>query len=302
MRLGMGTASTYYERWNLGILGRLVPRSRDCPHMRSLWHRFSGVRWAVLEGSRYCLERCLATALSQALGRVRSVPQHAVTAHRVPLGLLLLARQQITVEQLRTALEAQRAAGHGRIGDWVQQLGFASEQQVTAALARQWSCPVLGAHFPAASNKAFPQIPFALLQSFAMVPVDYVEATKTLHVAFSDGIDYCLLYAIEQMIGCHTEPCLAVSSLIRSRIETLSHRREDSEAVFERLEDSDLSRIVRSYCVRLSASEIRLASCGPYVWVRLLRRVHPPLDLLLGSLQNSSLPSRMAPAAASPVF
>jgi hypothetical protein len=298
----MAAARIQYERWHLGVRGWLGPRSRDCPHTRSLWHRVSGVRWAVLEGSRYCLDRCLAAALSQALGRVRSVSQHAVTAHRVPLGLLLLARQQITVEQLRAALEAQRAAGHGRIGDWVQQLGFASEHQVTAALARQWSCPVLGAHFPAASNKIFPQIPLVLLESFAMVPVDYVEASKTLHVAFSDGIDYCLLYAIEQMTGCHTEPCLAVSSLVRARLESFSHRREDSEAVFERLEDADLSRIVRSYCARLSAPEIRLASCGPYVWVRLMRPAHPPLDLLLGSRQKGPLPFRTAPDLASSVL
>lgn len=287
----MGTASIQFERWHLaghGLLRRLMPRSsgQDCPHTRSLWHRFSGLRWAALEGSRYCLDRCLETALSRVLGRVRSVPHHTMTAHRVPLGLLLLSRQQITIEQLRTALEAQRETGHGRIGDWLQQLGFASEHQVTAALARQWSCPVLGAHFVAAPNKTFPQIPVALLESFAVVPVDYVEATRTLHLAFSEGIDYRLLYAIEQMIGCHTEACLALPSLVRARLEAISHHREDTEALFERLEDTDPSRIIRSYCVRVSASEIRLANCGPYVWVRLLRPVRPPLDLLLRSSQT----------------
>ena len=284
----MGTASIQFERWNLrgrGILARLAARSglRDCVHTRSLWHRFSGIRWTALEGSRYCLERCLETALSQALGRVRSLPQQAVIAHRVPLGLLLLSRQQITVEQLRTALEAQRASSHGRIGDWLQQLGFASEHQVTAALARQWSCPVLGANFPVATHKTFPQIPVALLESFAMVPVDYVEASRTLHIAFGEGIDYRLLYAIEQMIGCRTEACLAVPSLVRARLESISHRREESEVLFERLEDSELSRIIRSYCVRVSASEIRLTNCGPYVWVRLLRSARRPLDLLFCS-------------------
>ncbi|MGB8061562.1 MAG: hypothetical protein WCF26_06695 [Candidatus Sulfotelmatobacter sp.] len=288
----MGTASFQFERWNVSgrrFWRRLAPRcgEQDCRHTRSLWRRFSGVRSAVLEGSRYCLERCLEAALSQALGRVRSLPHDAVVAHRVPLGLLLLSRQQITVEQLRTALEAQRSASHGRIGDWLQQLGFVSEHQVTAALARQWSCPVLRANSPVARNKTFPQIPVALLESFAMVPVDYVEATKTLHVAFGEGLDYGVLYAIEQMIGCHTEACLAVPSLVRARLQTISHRREDSEVLFERLaEDTDLSRIIRSYCARLSASEIRLASCGPYVWVRLLRPARPPLDLLLRSPQT----------------
>ena len=67
----------------------------------------------------------------------------------------------------RNALQGAAKSGSG-----CRHLGFASEQQVTAALARQWSCPVLRSDScEAPSPAAFPQIPVALLESSVMIPV-----------------------------------------------------------------------------------------------------------------------------------
>jgi len=334
--------------------GRFAPfcAQPDCRHTRSLWRRFRRKsRGVVIAGLRYCREDCMERALTDALRRLRSVAQRTYAPHRVPLGLLLLSRQQLTAEQLRAGLAAQRSAGRGRIGEWLQTLGFASEQQVTSALARQWSCPVWrvnatppggswqvraslhpglskpGVSKPGPSKPGFskpglsepglsqpgpakpgfskpsasriPQIPRTLLESFVMIPVDYVEATATLHVAFGEGIDYSILYAMEQMVGCRTESCLAVPSFVHREIRALSLRRAESEVVFERVADgSEFSRIVRSYSIRLAASEIRLAVCGPYLWVRLFGPTRPPFDLLLGSSQDASAPAFLPDSAA----
>ena len=57
-------------------------------------------------------DECLELALLEVLTRARPTPHRAAIApHRIPLGLLLLSRQQLTALQLRTALETQRAAG-----------------------------------------------------------------------------------------------------------------------------------------------------------------------------------------------
>ena len=110
-------------------------------HTQSLWGRLRGkTGGVVIQGLRYCRDECLERALTDAVRRIRQTVPRAAAPHRVPLGLLLLSRQQITVEQLRAALAAQHAAGHGKIGEWLVNLGFVNEQQVTAALARQWSC------------------------------------------------------------------------------------------------------------------------------------------------------------------
>ena len=228
-------------------------------------------------------------ALTDALQRMRSASQRALAPHRVPLGLLLLSRRQLTAEQLRAALAAQRTAGRGRIGEWLLTLGFVSEQQVTAALARQWSCPVLRTNSLSPYASCAPQIPVTLLESFLMIPVDYVQTTATLHIAFGEGIDYSVLYAIEQMLGCRTESCMAAPSFVHQNLQALSRHRRESEVVFDGVADgAELSRIIRSYCVRLSASEIRLAACGPHLWVRLLRPSCLALDLLLRSSLDTS--------------
>ena len=255
-----------------------------------------------MEGSSYCLDECLEEALIDALGRVRAAVKIKPASHRIPLGLLLLSRQQLTVDQLRAALAAQRTAGRGRIGDWLQTMGFVSELQVTAALARQWSCPVLRANVLSPNFGRAPQIPMTLLESFVMMPVDYVEATATLHIAFGERIDYSVLYAIEQMLGCRTEPCIAVPSLLHKRLQSLSEHRGESEVVFDRIADTaEFARIIRSYSIRISASEIRLASCGSHVWVRLLRPSRPALDLLLRSrlegVDSGSLPPWTTPTS-----
>ena len=192
---------------------------------------------------------------------------------------------------MRAALGAQRTAGRGRIGEWLLAFGFVNQQQVTAALARQWSCPVLRTNSfapgnapggPAAHDRRTPQIPLTLLESFVMIPVNYFEATSTLHIAFGEGIDHSVLYAIEKIVGCRTESCMAVPSFVRHQLSILSGRRGESEMIFDRVADgAEFLRIIHSYCTRLSASEVRLAACGPHLWVRLLRPSFPALDLLL---------------------
>jgi hypothetical protein len=309
----MSSAKLDFATWNAAwrTFRHKASGERQCPeciHLRGIWRRIRRRPHAVLmQGSRYCWEVCLEHALADALDRVRSVPRRTVGFHRIPLGLLLLSRRQLTLEQLRTALESQRASGRGRIGEWLQALGYVSEQEITAALARQWSCPVLRANPPSPANLVsakhvfandvpasqvpashvsndVPRIPLALLESIVMIPVGYVQATSTLHIAFGERLDYSILYAIEQMTGCRTEPCMAPPSFVRNRLQTLSEVRTMTEVRFERVaDDAEVSRIIRSYAICVAANEIRVAACGPRLWVRLLGRSRAPLDLLLQS-------------------
>jgi len=81
-----------------------------CTLTRRLWRR---LRWwnasIGLQGTRYCAPQCFENAMGQCLGRIltATVPATAVR-HRIPLGLLLLSRGQLTHPQLRSALEAQK--------------------------------------------------------------------------------------------------------------------------------------------------------------------------------------------------
>jgi len=280
----MGKGGSRLSFWNvtwrdLTNTKRRVVKCGHCgrSHSRSWWrglrHMPQGVR---MQGVWYCRTECLERALAEFFGRLRPASRHnAIAAHRVPLGLLLLSRQQLTAEQLRTALELQRTAGRGKIGEWLQDLGFVTEPQVTAALARQWSCPLLRTSQGELGASRFPPIPALLLEAFQMIPVELVEATGTLLMAFSEGIDYTVLYAVEQMLGYHTEVCLVCPSTLRQGLQALAERRGAGDVVFDRMEDTgECARIIGNYTAKIGAEEIRVARCGEHIWIRLqgLRR------------------------------
>jgi len=262
----------------------------DSFQLRGKWCRIRGrSRGVRLHGLRYCGSECLQRALVEALDQSRPAPRRALLAsHRIPLGLILLSRQQLTGEQLRTALNAQRDAGCGRIGEWLQQLGFASEFEVTGALARQWSCPVLRNEAAFGAADCCPLIPLSLLEFFQMMPVAFAAATGTLLVAFSDGIDYTALYAVERMLGYHTEPCLMSASILRERVQALARHRMAGDLFFDRVEDdAECARIVGSYAARISAKELRMARCGKYLWVRLEPATKDAINLVLTCRQGA---------------
>ncbi|HYL96133.1 MAG TPA: hypothetical protein VET69_10040, partial [Terriglobales bacterium] len=229
----MGTTTIPLATWTTawhGFWQKLAPRCghRECGRKHGLWRRVRNRPFGTrMHGVWYCMPECLERALSEALRRARVAANSAFAPpHRIPLGLQLLSRQQLTADQLRVALQAQRTAGHGRIGEWLQTLGFATEQQVTAALARQWACPVLQVEPAPQRPRRLPAVPVSLLEACQMIPVDFVEATSTLHIAFGEGIDYRVLYAIEQMLGCHTAPCLIRPSALRKSLGPLLEQRD----------------------------------------------------------------------------
>ena len=266
----------------------------QCEFCNSVYHRSPWRRWRRARGVRfaefwYCRPTCFELALAEILRRENAAPlRPASTPHRIPLGLQLLSRQQLTAAQLRAALATQREAGQGKIGEWLQRLGFATEAEITAALARQWSCPVLRKSPGNLGRNVFLPIPVLLLELFQMIPVEFAAATGTLLVAFSEGVDHSVLYAIEQMLGYRTEACLVSPSTLRRDLETLAQQRGAGDVVFDRMDDAtECARVIASYASRVSAEKVRLARCGRHLWIRLERPSGEPLNLVLRSPQAS---------------
>jgi hypothetical protein len=276
------------EKWTRAWRDFSRKFSRKCEscggNSSRVWNRLRG-RWkgVRLAGHWYCRSECLATGLRELLRKENpAAHSEAAPAHRIPLGLLLLSRQQLTAEQLRSALAAQRAAGQGRIGEWLQRLGFASEGQVVAALARQWSCPILRSPLAPASAQRWAPIPLLLLETFRMIPAGFSDATGTLLMAFSEGVDHSVLYSIGQMLECRTQACVASASALQMALEELGQRKGSGDVVFDRMEDAgECARIVGSYTTKMQAEEVRLARCGTHLWIRLEGPRRPAVNMVL---------------------
>ncbi|MGA2966329.1 MAG: hypothetical protein ABSD64_08960, partial [Terriglobales bacterium] len=176
----------------------------SCSRSQTLWqrlqrrHRPTGT---VLQGAFYCQPQCLETALIHQLSLLRVMAQSPQPPYRIPLGLLMVARGKLTHTEVRAALEAQRRARYGKIGEWIEKLGFASEQEVTTALALQWGCPVATSFDPSIVHSPG-NVPLPILEAFQMVPLNYAVAANTLHLAFGERVDHAALYAIEKILAC----------------------------------------------------------------------------------------------------
>lgn len=268
----------------------------SCSGPTSLWHRVWRRRHGIrFDSVLYCHPQCLETAVRRELLRLHNQTTAAPPANRIPLGLLMVARGKLTYDQVSTALAAQQESGQGNIGEWFEKLGFLTEQEVVGALGLQWGCPVTSS---LEFNEARHHLPFALLDSFRMWPLHHVSATDTLYIAFGKRVDHEVLYAIEKMLGCRTQPCVAASKVIANRIERLRQERRSGEIEFRSMRDpAEISRIAIGYITRLGAEEIRSSRLGSFIW--LLVKNHCTSLNLLFQLRSDTQPAQ-APTSQHP--
>jgi len=250
----------------------------SCTRSQSYWqrlrdrHRPNGT---VLQGAFYCQPQCLETALINQLSRLRLMVPAPQPPNRIPLGLLMVSRGKLTHDEVRAALEAQRRARYGKIGEWIEKLGFATEQEVTTALALQWGCPV-ATSVDASTVQSLGNIPLPILEAFQMLPINYASSTNTLYLAFGERVDYAALYAIEKILICHTQPCVAGRKTIARQLEWMHQLARPTDVEFGPMNDLiEMARIASSYTARLSPEEVRLIRIGRFIWLRL--DVHPEL-------------------------
>jgi len=225
----------------------------------------------LLQGRWYCCLDCFEDAITGVFNSLLRLPDEPLPhLHRVPLGLLLLGRGVITDSQLKSALQAQREGGTDRLGKWLVRLGVASAQDVSAALAAQWGCAVFPIERDQHYRECSQMLPFALLEASQMIPVHYLPSSQLLFVAFSEDIDHTALYAVERLIGGHTEPCIVSESAMKRALEEIRTVSRPAEIVFETLWDApEMARTIRDYAVKLNADELILARPRRFLWVRL---------------------------------
>ncbi len=262
----------------------VVSRCEICQKSLALRHltaRKAGIR---MRDSWYCSSRCFRFAAEQEVVRLLK-PANGPAAHvaRMPLGLNLISHGLVTKEQLKKATDAQKETGR-EIGELLVRLGAVSEKQVTAIRAAEWGCPVFTP--PKHAARIGVDIPTALMRLHSMVPVHYVVRTNQLLVGFVHGVEYELLYAIEQMTGCETKPCFITPTEFRMQLHHLEEVQEQAkdnpprEIKFENPQTPE--EIARALCasgVEIEAEEALIARCREYLWGR-LRSGAKAVDLL----------------------
>jgi hypothetical protein len=234
-----------------------------------LWRRRQVPRF---EGQWACSPQCMRALIEKAVEReiaASALAEGALHRHRMPIGLVLLSQGWITREQLRAALNAQRAAGTGRIGTWLMKQCNLPEEKVTRALGMQWGCPVvsLAGHQPEMVATLAPR---ELLQTYQMVPVR--SGSRGLaYLAFEDRADSQIALAVGKMSGLRIESAVACGSQFADALSQLTR------AAFPRVQQAEV-RTAREVVDRLAQAveqvrpgQAKLVRMHQYFWLRLWR-------------------------------
>ncbi|MFN9456562.1 MAG: GspE/PulE family protein [Acidobacteriota bacterium] len=132
------------------------------------------------------------------------------------LGEILLAKNQISTEDLEKALELQRERGE-KIGKILVDLGFIAQRDVLAALSEQLQLPLVsieGAPFTAPELQGLS--PRFLRQSRCL-PIGMNEAGLTL--AMADPLDFETIAAVRGFTGIRVLPVLAAEAELLEAID-----------------------------------------------------------------------------------
>jgi len=229
-------------------------------------------RTPVFEGGWCCSPVCTRAQLEAALGREMDARGGAPDGrrHRIPLGLAMLEQGWITSGQLREALEAQKAAGAGKLGQWLVRRQAASEEQVMRALGLQWGCPVLGAEYHDAEAMTV-WLPRLFVDAFGALPLR-VAAGKILYLGFEDRPDPVLALAVARMTGLRVESGLVPGPVFRPAHRRMLAARYPRAGLLDAATEISLANALMKAIERFHPADARLVRVHDCLWLRMWQR------------------------------
>ncbi|MGA2607107.1 MAG: type IV-A pilus assembly ATPase PilB [Terriglobia bacterium] len=131
------------------------------------------------------------------------------------LGEILLKENLITPDQLKQALEDQKANG-GRLGNSLVRLGFMSDDEVMSVLSRQYGVPSINLDYFEVDPGVIKLIPMDTALKFQVLPLSRVGSSLTL--AMVDPTNVFAMDDIKFMTGFNIEPVVASETAIAEAI------------------------------------------------------------------------------------
>ncbi len=222
----------------------------------------------IFEEGWTCSAECMRAVIRAAIDREMEGRQaeRPVYRHRIPLGLLMLEHQWITREELRAALQAQKQAGGGRIGNWLVRQGAVKDETVTRALALQWSCPVIACdvHLPEALTAVMPRL---FVDAFTALPVR-ITGGSALYLGFEDALDPVLALAIGRMTGLRVECGVVLESQFKPALTRMLDAAFPPVSLIEAVTPAAAAQTFAREMEQARPVASRLVRVHDYLWLR----------------------------------
>lgn len=161
------------------------------------------------------------------------------------LGEILVEKGIISREQLSEALREQknRGADQKKIGGYLVDLGFATEDDITQALAVQFNMPILRLEGVKIKPEVLDLVSDSIAKKFMIMPVFRIDEELTL--AISDPTDINILDIIRSESGCKVIPVIAPYSDIAKSIDKYYLKKVESPGmdIVKESEQTEISRV-----------------------------------------------------------
>lgn len=132
------------------------------------------------------------------------------------LGELLLKEGLLTAEQLRLAMERQKASG-GTLAAALGELGLLKDEDITGVLSRQFGVAAVDGDSLAPEPAVTQMIPATTARKYGIMPLRYAD--KVLTIAISDPTNVVAMDDLRFMTGYRVQPLVASERAIREAIE-----------------------------------------------------------------------------------
>ena len=150
------------------------------------------------------------------------------------LGEILIKENLITSDQLKQALDQQKANG-GRLGTYLMKLGFISDDDITGVLSRQYGVPSINLKYYEVDATVIKLIPQDTAIRYQIVPLSRVGSTLT--IAMIDPTNVFAMDDIKFMTGFNVEPVVASETAISEAISKFYGSAESEEALSKVMKD-----------------------------------------------------------------
>ena len=138
--------------------------------------------------------------------------------NKMQLGQLLLSREVVTAEQIKTALTEQKDKGHRKLlGELLVEMGYCTENQIASALAQGYGVPYAQVGPKLCDPKVLEILPREFLEEHIALPL--FKVYDVLTVAVSEPTNVFLMDEIERISGCKVQIVCSTSKDIKATLQ-----------------------------------------------------------------------------------
>ena len=243
-----------------------MPRCADTACKR--WRLFGALQF---NGNWYCSRACVEQAALAGLGTTEDGvrPQTNRSLSPMKLGALLRHAGAITETQLEAALIVKARTGL-KIGEQLEQMGFAGSESVLRALASQAGVSYLSNFDIARVKRAPGSMPPAMVRALGLIPFEADEIGRRLHVISAAPLPRAAIRAMTKLTGWSIEVYLVKDALFEAALDAYQPS-EQTEGV----NDANLVPTLDAAAARVGeraqrdrAVTMKHVAYDDYVWVR----------------------------------